>query len=213
MRHDEPTDEIRERAALHALGVLEAEEARAFEAHLAAGCAVCLAEVRAFADVAGELALLAGETAPPPSLREKLMAGLDRPSEPAGGYSASSRPVQVWKEWRSDRSDPWFLLRAGEGEWAETGVRGVSVRRLFVDTARQTTTMMVRMAPGTSYPSHRHADAEECFVLEGDLHVGDTVMHAGDYQRVEASSVHGVQSTEGGCTLLIVSSLHDEILE
>jgi len=38
-------------------------------------------------------------------------------------------------------------------------------------------------------------------------------MHAGDYQRVEVGSEHPVQSTENGCLLFIVSSLHDELLE
>ena len=74
-------------------------------------------------------------------------------------------------------------------------------------------TMLIRMAPGTAYPAHRHGGAEECYVLEGDLHVGDDiVMHAGDYQRAEAGSTHPVQSTRGGCLLLLTSSLRDELV-
>ena len=69
------------------------------------------------------------------------------------------------------------------------------------------------MAPGTSYPGHRHAGVEECYVLEGDLRVGDLVMRAGDYQRAAIGSVHGVQSTEGGCLLLVLMSDRDERLE
>jgi hypothetical protein len=38
-------------------------------------------------------------------------------------------------------------------------------------------------------------------------------MRAGDFQRAEAGSVHPVQSTDGGCLLLITSSLDDELLE
>jgi anti-sigma factor ChrR (cupin superfamily) len=73
--------------------------------------------------------------------------------------------------------------------------------------------MLVRMAPGSSYPPHLHASSEECFVVEGDLHVGDDlVMNAGDYQRAHGGSVHPVQYTEGGCVLFIMSSLHDELI-
>ena len=84
---------------------------------------------------------------------------------------------------------------------------------LMFDAARRTATMLVRMLPGTQYPSHRHAEAEECLVLEGDLHVGaDLVMHAGDFQRAAKGSVHVPQFTVDGCLLLITSSLEDELL-
>jgi quercetin dioxygenase-like cupin family protein len=42
--------------------------------------------------------------------------------------------------------------------------------------------------------------------------VGDLVLRTGDYQCVPAGSVHGVQSTASGCLLLIVSSMHDELI-
>ena len=83
----------------------------------------------------------------------------------------------------------------------------MQARRLFVDRAAQRVTMMVRMQPGASYPAHRHAEAEECFVLSGDLWTGSVRLHAGDYQRAEQGSRHPLQSTEGGCVLLLVSSL------
>jgi anti-sigma factor ChrR (cupin superfamily) len=73
--------------------------------------------------------------------------------------------------------------------------------------------MLVRMPAGASYPRHRHAGAEQCYVLEGDLRFGGRVFRAGDYQCADADSIHDVQYTEAGCLLLIVSSLHDEIVE
>jgi anti-sigma factor ChrR (cupin superfamily) len=103
-------------------------------------------------------------------------------------------------------------LRAGEGEWEPTAAPGVKARTLHVDPARRYVTMLIRMEPGASYPGHRHADIEECYVLEGDLRVGGERLGAGDYQRADARSCHGVQSTEKGCLLLIVSSQEDEIV-
>ena len=70
---------------------------------------------------------------------------------------------------------------------------------------------MFRMAPGTSYPSHVHDGAEECYVLEGDLHVGDVVLGPGDFQRATPGSHHVEQRTDGGCLLLVNSSLSDEM--
>ena len=98
-----------------------------------------------------------------------------------------------------------------EARWESTVYDGVEVRRLFVDEKADRVTMLVRMAPGASYPPHRHAGTEECYVLSGDLRVSDhLVMRAGDYQRAPAGSHHGVQSTENGCLLLVRCSLHDE---
>ena len=99
-----------------------------------------------------------------------------------------------------------------DGSWEDTGVNGVQVRRLFVDPPRNQMTMLVRMEAGSSYPQHIHDGPEECYVLQGDLRVGDKVLRSGDYQRAAPRSRHGIQSTENGCLLFIVSSLTDEII-
>jgi quercetin dioxygenase-like cupin family protein len=70
--------------------------------------------------------------------------------------------------------------------------------------------MLVRMAPGTSFPAHVHNGPEECFVLQGDLTIGPATMATGDYQYAPPGSSHPVQSTRGGCVLLLTSSLSDE---
>ncbi len=122
-------------------------------------------------------------------------------------------PVQLWKNWAS-RFDAKDLIvqRRDEGRWEKTGVEGVEVKQLFVDPKRDYVTMLVRMQAGASYPSHRHNGFEECYVLQGDLSVGEMTLRTGDYQRAEGGSVHVVQSTTDGCLLFIVSSQHDELL-
>jgi anti-sigma factor ChrR (cupin superfamily) len=69
------------------------------------------------------------------------------------------------------------------------------------------------MDPGASWLPHRHGGPEQCFVLEGDLHDGDLLVTAGDFQCAAQGSVHGAQSTTSGCLLLIVSSLRDELID
>jgi anti-sigma factor ChrR (cupin superfamily) len=88
----------------------------------------------------------------------------------------------------------------------------VFTKQLYVDPARDTVTMLVRMEPGSSYPPHRHGGPEECLVVEGDLRVGDVVLQAGDYQCAAGDSTHDVSTTVNGCILLIVSSQYDELL-
>jgi anti-sigma factor ChrR (cupin superfamily) len=128
--------------------------------------------------------------------------------------------VQVWKGWaraqnaseRAQLATPFTFVPENAGEWQATSVAGIEARQLYVDATQDRATFLVRMAAGTSYPAHVHGGPEECFVVQGDLKVGDLIMKAGDYQRAEPGSTHGVQSTERGCVLLLVSSLSDEIV-
>ena len=76
MEHKLATDEIKEQAALYALGSLSQIEARAFENHLADGCEVCQAEVAEFDSVVGVLGLGAPSATPPAHLRELLTGRL-----------------------------------------------------------------------------------------------------------------------------------------
>jgi predicted ChrR family anti-sigma factor len=204
-----PNDASREAAALHALGALPPEEARAFEAHLAEGCAACAEDRAAFQRVVADLALASATgPAPPPALREKLIARIEEERWRKG--------TQVWKGWKEEpekaASPGLHIVRSGEGDWQPTAAPGVTVKPLSVDAERRYVTMLIRMEPGSSYPRHRHSGVEECFVLEGELRVGDEVLRAGDFQRADERSVHAVQSTDRGCLLLITSSQDDDLL-
>ena len=216
-----PTARTRETAALHALGILPDGDAKAFEEHLAEGCAACAQDAAAFRETLTELVKeIAVGKPPPPELRRKLLERAAAERAPGASRKAPGKPgvaeTQVWRLWEgsaaSEGEDDLHIVRAGEGSWEKTAVDGVSVRPLAVDPERRYVTMLVRMEPGSSYPIHKHAGAEECYVLEGDLDVGGEKLHAGDYQRAGAGSRHRLQSTEKGCLLLIVSSQDDELL-
>jgi len=207
-RHHELDEQARETCALAALGVLSPAEEAAFEAH-AAQCSKCRAEHATLAALAGELAVLVPDAEPPARLWPRIKDRIH--GKTAAGAPQAAPAAQPWKSWTADAAPGLFSLPADAGEWAPTDSPGVWARKLFVDAAARRVTMMVRMAPGASYPGHRHATAEECFVVSGDLWTGERRLHAGDYQRAEAGSRHAVQSTEGGCVLLLVSSLDDAL--
>lgn len=158
---------------------------------------------RAVRETAARLAFAAPPQAPPSELKARLWEKLNAEAE--------SGP-QVWKSWRADSPAVLHLVRAGEGDWQTIGLAGIFVKRLYSDPERDSVTMLIRMEPGAEYPAHEHGGPEQCLVLEGDLRVGDLVLHAGDFQCAPAASIHDVSRTTGGCLLLIVSSQHDRLL-
>lgn len=216
-------------AALHALGALPAADGHDFQERLGRGHAVANAEYHTFRLVADQLLEAAPAITPPPGLRERLMNRVSTiaPPQPAPEGQDPREAVQIWRRWSETPgggTNPagLFSLSADAGAWEKTAIEGIEVRSLFADREQHRVTMMVRMAPGTAYPTHRHAGAEECYVLQGDLRVtpagedrtADALhLHEGDYQRADASSIHGIQSTDTGCLLLIVSSTDDELIE
>lgn len=176
MRHTQLTDIEREQAALYALGALDADEARAFRAHLDAGCPACLAEVAAFTAVAGDLALASAPTPPPPGLRARVLERVGRAAR-AGFY---------------------FRL-ADEGGWRELAP-GVARRDLGPSS------FLIRMLPGSQLRKHRHDVTEHCYVLEGDLLVNERRLQTGDYHEARPGTRHEGLVTERGCTFLVVES-------
>ena len=198
-------------ASLAVLGALGEDDVTRLREHIADGCPECATEIRDARLTTARLDLRTiGEgEAPPASLRARVLDAV----RPAQTHDDS---VQTWRRWMDTaaRSGAPGLstLRRDEGQWEATSVPGIDVKPLGVDAERRYVTMLVRMAAGSAYVPHRHAGLEECFVLEGDLRVAGEHLHAGDYQRADTASLHGVQSTDEGCTLLIVSSQDDELL-
>ena len=78
MRHNVPTEEGQETAALYALGALSQHEARAFEIHLRQGCGICQRELNEFTGVVDALCASAAEVAPPNYLRDLLNARIEK---------------------------------------------------------------------------------------------------------------------------------------
>lgn len=209
MRQPSEWSDASERAALYAAGAMPEEERCAYEHRLAEGCPLSNAETAGLAPVVESLSELASPVSPPQRVWDALSARIESHERPA----SESRP-QVWRSWASTRTgDDMVVVRRSDGDWEETGVPGVRIRRLFVDRARNQFTGIVQMDPGTAYPRHVHDGPEECLVLRGQLRVGDAlVLNEGDYQYAPPGSLHGIQSTERGCLLLITSSLSDEMV-
>lgn len=197
-------------AALYALGALEGEEARAFEAHVSAGCDACASELRDFKGVVSSLGVAAPEAEPPAGARERLLGRLA-----AGGFSEDPARGVAAAETSAPRSlcgEGFLVVRAGEGRWLPTSDAGVSFKLLYEDRARGTFTTLVRMEPGASIPAHRHLGVEQCLVIEGDLRAGGVSMSAGDFNCSLPGSVHEELTTGGGALFLIVGPERYEVV-
>jgi anti-sigma factor ChrR (cupin superfamily) len=202
MNHDHPLGDSAELAALYVAGALPPAEHQAFVDHLEAGCPPCIAAVRELDSVLIGLSSLVEPVPPDPRSRARLLQAI----APSPAPPADAAPVPS-----GGAAGEWFFQRASEGVWQPTPYAGVSVRMLFADQARKQYTALVRMAPGSTYPGHPHPGPEECLVLEGDLRAGGLVLHAWDYQRAPAGSVHETLSTEQGCLLLVTAPLEEDL--
>lgn len=181
---------LEELTASYALGALDKEESEEIERLLKEGCKTCETELKGFMGVVDHLGYSAPPVTPPPDLKGRLLARVRR----------------------AKSTSDFLFVRSNEGGWEEVS-RGVSVKRLFTHPHRRYSTIVVRMGPGAHFPKHRHTEAEECYVLEGDIEMCGRVFRSGDYIRAEAGSIHEGVYSKSGCTLLILSSEMNEILE
>jgi anti-sigma factor ChrR (cupin superfamily) len=95
-------------------------------------------------------------------------------------------------------------------EWMPGNAPGVEIKLLSIDKARSYYTTIVRMAPGATLPSHRHADIEESYILEGEILISGVLMRPGDYCCAAAGSLHTEVTTKTGCVFIAVASSRDE---
>jgi anti-sigma-K factor RskA len=92
LSHEKPSEEIRELAALYALGALTQHEARSFETHIQEGCPVCEAEYRRFSHIAAEIGLAANEVEAPAYIREMILARIEREKQPKAPPAPPEKP-------------------------------------------------------------------------------------------------------------------------
>jgi len=95
------------------------------------------------------------------------------------------------------------VVHTGNLDWRSFDeAPGVAFKVLRRHAADGGLTLMLRFAPGTSYPHHVHPAGEEYYVLEGALDDGPVTYTAGDYVYYPPGSAHTPRSSTG-CVVLI----------
>jgi anti-sigma factor RsiW len=102
------------------------------------------------------------------------------------------------------------LLAWREPEWEDVAP-GISCKLLATDTEHDRVSMLVRLAPRTAYPPHRHAGVEELFLLDGELWLEDRKLCPGDYNRGAPGTADRRVYSETGCTCVLITSPSDVI--
>ena len=232
MSEQKLSEEWEEQAAAYVLGALAPEDRSKFARGIGLDSHHLAAEADRLRAVADQLAFAVHPVNPRPSLRERLLAHLsteaDRETQSFDGIAGSlgfavtpMRPPAGLRDrvlhtlgpqrHRAPHTSMLTFVRSGEGQWQPLA-DGVTAKILHFDPISQRATALVRMAPGARYAPHRHAEAEELYVLEGGCFCGGQELFAGDYHRAEAGTEHHDTSSDDGCLLLVISSPHNEML-
>ena len=98
-----------------------------------------------------------------------------------------------------------------EPEWEQVAP-GIECKLLATDTERHRVSMLVRLAPGASYPPHTHAGVEELHLLDGELWIDERKLFPGDYNYGAPGTGDERVWSETGCTRLLVTSTKDILL-
>jgi anti-sigma factor ChrR (cupin superfamily) len=174
----------------YAAQALAASELAAAEAHIAS-CPDCRRELESLRPVVNRLVSWPTDVLRPTASLHKRLAL--RISEETGKPPVLP-PVRRWSE----------------PEWVQVAP-GIECKLLATDTERHRVSMLVRLAPGASYPTHTHADIEELYLLDGELWIDRRKLVPGDYNYGAPGACDVSVWSETGCTCILITSTKDTL--
>ena len=102
-------------------------------------------------------------------------------------------------------------IRAEQARWHPVTDR-IDIKILHRDPERNEQIALLRCKPGAFLPSHPHSMDEECYVLEGEIRIGQHVIRQGDLHIASAGCQHSDLISEQGALLLLRSEIHEAVL-
>jgi anti-sigma factor ChrR (cupin superfamily) len=100
--------------------------------------------------------------------------------------------------------------RLSEPPWEQVAP-GIECKLLATDAERHRVSMLVRLAPGASYPAHTHAGVEELHLLDGELWIDERKLVPGDYNYAAPGTGDQRVWSETGCTCVLITSTLDAL--
>ena len=186
--------EQREVTSAYAAQALAASEVAAAEAHIAA-CPDCRRELESLRPVVDSFVAWPTDVLRPAmSLQARLAHRIAEetgkaPLLPPARGSEQTRPEPAW----------------------EQVAPGIECKLLATDTERLRVSMLVRLAPGASYPAHTHAGVEELHLLDGELWIDERKLFPGDYNYGAPGAGDERVWSETGCTCVLITSIKDTL--
>ena len=182
--------EMAELVCAYALEVLSASEARAIQSHIAS-CADCRRELESLRPVVDLFVSWPTDVLrPTTSLQTRLALRIAEET----GKQPVSPPARRWSE----------------PEWEQVAP-GIECKLLATDDERGRVSMLVRLAPGASYPAHTHAGVEELHLLDGELWIDERKLFPGDYNYGAPGASDERVWSETGCTCVLSTSIKDTL--
>jgi anti-sigma factor ChrR (cupin superfamily) len=182
--------EQNELTCAYSLQALPPSEVPAIQAHITL-CADCHRELESLRSVVNRFVSWPADVLrPTTALHERLAR---RISEETGKQPVLP-PVRRWSE----------------PEWEQVAP-GIECKLLATDTERHRVSMLVRIAPGASYPAHTHAGVEELYLLDGELWIDGRKLVPGDYNYGAPGAGDERVWSETGCTCVLITSTKDTL--
>jgi len=172
----------------YAVQALPASEVAAIEAHIAI-CLECQHELASVRPLVNRFAAWPTDVLRPTA---SLQARLAHRIAEETGKDPVLPPATRWSE----------------PEWEQVAP-GIECKLLATDAERHRVSMLVRLAPGASYPAHTHAGVEELHLLDGELWIDGRKLIPGDYNYGAPGSGDDRVWSDTGCTCVLVTSIQD----
>ncbi|CAN5410411.1 hypothetical protein BH11MYX1_BH11MYX1_19110 [soil metagenome] len=178
--------DLAELLALHALGLLERDEAEAVEKAVQADPALA-AELAALRETTYSLlSSLVVPISPPADLEKRLMASIG-----AGPFERFATRFAEIFDLALDRSRELLGMCEREASWGEAAPGIFLIHFGAGPAAARADCGLVRMKPGSTFPPHMHRGEERSLVLTGTLRDLDgTLYRPGDELVCAQSSSH-----------------------
>jgi len=177
-------------ACAYALQVLPMSEVAAAEAHIAT-CPDCQRDVKSLRPLLNRFVSWPTDVLRPnTSLQMRLALRIAEET----GQQPVLPPTRQWSE----------------PEWEQVAP-GIECKLLATDTETNRVSMLVRLAPGASYPSHTHAGVEELHLLAGELWIDERKLFPGDYNHAPPGTYDERVWSETGCTCVLITSIKDRL--
>ena len=177
-----------ERTAAYVLQVLPASEVVAAEAHIAS-CPECRRELESLRPLVDRFVCWPTDVLRPATTLQARLA------------------LRIAEETGNEPVLP-PVARYSEPAWEQVAP-GIECKLLATDAERHRVSMLVRLAPGASYPAHTHAGVEELHLLDGELWIDERKLVPGDYNYGAPGAADERVWSETGCTCVLVTSTKD----
>ena len=179
-----------EATCAYAAQALSPSEVAAAEAHIAV-CPQCQRELESLRPVLDRFVAWPTDVLRPPrSLQERLAHRIAVDT----GEQQVVPPAPQWSE----------------PDWEQVAP-GIECKLLANDAENHRVSMLVRLAPGASYPPHTHAGVEELHLLDGELWINGRKLVPGDYNYGAPGAFDESVWSETGCTCVLVTSTQDTL--